>query len=162
MCFLFEVWNPHVFLLKSSQVQNVVPLCGRFEAQVRIRLTLHAHGPMLHPREEGECALDAVGGHLPRSSQNQRRKFPAKDTGRKFPSSSTAGTFLRIEKNWWKLELLHSGCWNRPGKPEKNLERMKALNPGSLEGRNPVNLRSQWPSYQEKGPAKQGCSQHPR
>ena len=81
----------------------MVPLRGRFEAQVRIRLTLHAHGPMLHPWEEGECALDAVGGHLPRSSQNQRRKFPAKDTGRKFSSSSTAGTFLRIEKideNW--------------------------------------------------------------
>jgi len=99
-CLKSEI--PMFFVLKSSQVQDVVPLRGRFEAQVRIRLTLHAHGPMLHPWEEGECALDAVGGHLPRSSQNQRRKFRAKDTGRKFSSSST-GTFLRIEKideNW--------------------------------------------------------------
>ena len=60
--FNHQPWFP-----SSSQVQDVVALRGRFEAQVCIRLPLHAHGTMLHPREEGEGALDAIGGHLPRA-----------------------------------------------------------------------------------------------
>lgn len=50
----------------------MIPLPPRAEADVRVRLALHADGAVVHAREEGQGPCDAIRRDLPKRSSEER------------------------------------------------------------------------------------------